>query len=95
MGRRIQREFSDSSGERIRVVFRCLFHLQEHLVDSNMSKFFLLALLTFQVTGTPVPKLEVGGPFPNFQLTDIATGELVEPRDHFRKKTILHVFASW
>ncbi|MDB4438117.1 hypothetical protein N9195_00860 [bacterium] len=40
-------------------------------------------------------KLNVGGPFPNFELTNVASGEAVKTRSHLGKKTILHVFASW
>lgn len=60
-----------------------------------MPKFLLPLLTTFQLSATPVPKLNVGGPFPNFELTNVASGEAVKTRSHLGKKTILHVFASW
>ncbi len=60
-----------------------------------MVKFFLPMLMMVQVSARPVPNLEVGAPFPNFELNDISTGESVKTRSQFRKKTILHVFASW
>lgn len=58
-------------------------------------RFLFAFLLVLRLPAAPIPDLSVGSPFPNFSLANVSGGQIKPVRSYLKKKTVLHIFASW